>query len=86
MIARSRELEGALATFNADRRVLDGRTATIAASLEDRLANLDDRLQAVDLLDTSIREREALRLWRERVGLLDALVDVHYTRASYVGF
>jgi hypothetical protein len=26
-----------------------------------------------------------LRLWRERVGLLDALVDVHVTRASSAG-
>ena len=27
-----------------------------------------------------------LHLWQERVGLLDALVDVHLTRASDVGF
>jgi hypothetical protein len=26
-----------------------------------------------------------LSLWRERVGLLDALVDVHLTRASDAG-
>jgi hypothetical protein len=26
-----------------------------------------------------------LRLWRERVGLLDALMDVHVTRASNAG-
>jgi hypothetical protein len=26
-----------------------------------------------------------LELWRERVGLLNALVDVHVTRASNVG-
>jgi hypothetical protein len=37
-------------------------------------------------MDRGIRETESLRLWRERVGLLDALVDVHVTRAGYVGF
>jgi hypothetical protein len=26
-----------------------------------------------------------IQLWRERVGLLDALVDVHVTRASNAG-
>ena len=29
--------------------------------------------------------QQVLKLWRERVGLLDALVDVHVTRASNVG-
>jgi hypothetical protein len=28
---------------------------------------------------------DLLKLWRERVGLLDALVDVHVTRASNAG-
>ena len=86
VMTRSRQLEGALASFDPDRGVLDGRTASITATLEDQVASLDRELQAVDLLDSRIRQREALRLWRERVGLLDALVDVHLTRASYVGF
>jgi hypothetical protein len=40
----------------------------------------------VDFADQSVRRQEALRLWRERVGLLNALVDVHVTRARAVGF
>lgn len=85
-MARSRQLEAALNTYNPDQRVLDGRTAMIAASLEDRLARVDQRLQVMNLMDRRVREAESLRLWRERVGLLDALVDVHVTRAGYVGF
>jgi hypothetical protein len=36
-------------------------------------------------LENVAREHEVLQLWRQRVGLLDALVDVHVTRASNVG-
>jgi len=85
-MARSRQLEEALNTYNPDQRVLDGRTAMIAASLEDRLARVDQRLQVMNLMERGVRQTESLRLWRERVGLLDALVDVHVTRAGYVGF
>jgi hypothetical protein len=86
IIARSRQLEGAIEDYNPDQRVTDGRTAVVAASLEDRLARVDRQLQLVDLLDQRVRSQEALRLWRERVGLLNALVDVHVTRARSVGF
>jgi hypothetical protein len=86
IIARSRQLEGAIEDYNPDQRVTDGRTAVVAASLEDRLARVDRQLQLVDLMDQRVRPQEALRLWRERVGLLNALVDVHVTRARSVGF
>lgn len=86
IIARSRQLEGAIEDYNPDQRVTDGRTAVVAASLEDRLARVDHQLQLVDLMDQGVRQQEALRLWRERVGLLNALVDVHVTRARSVGF
>lgn len=66
--------------YDPDRRVTDGRTAVVAASLEDRLARVDQQIQVVSLLDQRVRAQEALRLWRERVGLLDALVDVHANR------
>lgn len=86
IIARSRSLEGAIEVYNPDQRVMDGRTATVAASIEDRLARVDDQLQVVELMDQRVRQQAALRLWRERVGLLNALVDVHVTRAKSVGF
>jgi hypothetical protein len=86
IIARSQSLEGALQAYDPDRRVTDGRTAVVAASIEDQLARVDHQLQVVDFMDQRVRQQEALRLWRERVGLLNALVDVHVTRARSVGF
>jgi hypothetical protein len=65
--------------------VLDGHTARIAQELEDRIAAVDRELEMADLMDASKRPAQELNLWRERVGLLDALVDVHLTRASNVG-
>jgi DNA repair exonuclease SbcCD ATPase subunit len=82
---RSQALESALSEYNSEARVLDGRTARIAQELEDRIALLDRRLEMTELSPEQARDQELLRLWRERVGLLDALVDVHVTRASNAG-
>jgi hypothetical protein len=87
IMARSQELEQTLQRYDIDSRAIDGRTATIAARLEDQLGTLDRQIElmgAIDRLDPD-RQQHRLRLWRERVGLLDALVDVHVTRASYAG-
>jgi hypothetical protein len=84
-MARSRALETALERYDPESRVLDGRTAGIAQALEDRIARVDRELEMTELLERRAREGELLRLWRERVGLLDALVDVRVTRASNVG-
>ena len=84
-MARSQDLEGALDEYNPEGRVLDGRTAGIAQELEDRIARVDRELEMAELLERRTRDEQLLRLWRERVGLLDALVDVHVTRASNVG-
>ena len=86
IISRSQQIEGAIEAYNPDLRVIDGRTAIVAANLEDRLARVDQQIQLVDLMDQRMRQQESLRLWRERVGLLNALVDVHVTRAKAVGF
>ncbi|HEV2086483.1 MAG TPA: hypothetical protein VGR09_15510 [Gemmatimonadales bacterium] len=82
---RSQALESALSEYNPEARVLDGRTARIAQELEDRIARLDRQLEMTELSQKQARDQELLRLWRERVGLLDALVDVHATRASNAG-
>jgi hypothetical protein len=83
--ATSQALEAAIDQYHPESRVLDGRTARIAQELEDRIAAVDRELQMTDLVDPGHREAQELNLWRERVGLLDALVDVHLTRASHVG-
>jgi hypothetical protein len=84
-MARSRALEAAIDRYHPETRVLDGRTARIAQELEDRIAAVDRQLEMTDLQNGGSREAQELDLWRERVGLLDALVDVHLTRASNVG-
>jgi hypothetical protein len=84
-MVRSQALESALDRIDPESRVLDGRTAGIAQELEDRIARVDRELEMVELMEQQSRDAELLRLWRECVGLLDALVDVHVTRASHVG-
>jgi hypothetical protein len=84
-MARSQVLESALDRIDPKSRVLDGQTAGIAQELEDRIARVDRELEMAELMEQQARDAELLRLWRERVGLLDALVDVHVTRASNVG-
>jgi anti-sigma factor RsiW len=84
-MVRSQVLESALDRIDPESRVMDGRTAGIAQELEDRIARVDRELEMAELMERQARDSELLKLWRERVGLLDALVDVHVTRASNVG-
>ena len=85
VMVRSQALESALSEFNPEGRVLDGRTAQMAQELEDRIARVDRALEATELSPQQGHDQDLLSLWRERVGLLDALVDVHLTRASDAG-
>lgn len=82
---RSQALETMLDAYNPDARVIDGQTARVAQALEDRIAVVDQALQVTELRQEAPDQEVLLDLWRERVGLLDALVDVHVTRASNVG-
>ncbi len=85
VMARSQALETALSDYNPEARVLDGRTARMAQELEDRIARVDRELEVTELQRQQAPDKDLLKLWRERVGLLDALVDVHVTRASNAG-
>jgi hypothetical protein len=88
VMERSQLLESALNQYNPDGRVLDGGTARIAGELEDRIARLDRELEMAELQSQEPQQttnEDLLRLWRERVGLLDALVDVRVARASNAG-
>ena len=42
-------------------------------------------LEAAQMNGATNVDADLLPLWRERVGLMDALVDVHLTRAQNVG-
>ncbi|MGH7657007.1 MAG: hypothetical protein ACREL6_02145 [Gemmatimonadales bacterium] len=83
--AQSATLENAIRRYEPESRVVDGHTARLADELEGRIAALDRRLEATQLQPGPDHDTQLLQLWRERVGLLDALVDVHVTRASVVG-
>lgn len=85
-MSRSSQLEQLIQSYNPEQRVTDGRTVQMAGQLEDRIAVLDRELEMAQLMDARDRDDQLLRLWRQRVGLLDALVDVHLTRAQAVGF
>lgn len=86
LMQRSRALEAAIGAYGPDARVLDGRTSRVASDLEDRIADVDRRLERTELAaPPGMGSPDVMQLWQERVGLLDALVDVHVTRASNVG-
>jgi DNA repair exonuclease SbcCD ATPase subunit len=83
LVAESQRLEEALRLLDPTSRVLSGRVASSIAELEDRIALLDARL------DQAQQERAdpaaIRRLWQERVLLMSQLVNLHVTRAAYVG-
>ncbi len=81
----SQQLEQRLAQINPDERVIDGRTAKLVIQLEDRIADLDAQLADVATLERELRMQREVLLWQQRVGLMNALVDVHVTKASNVG-
>lgn len=85
-MAQSRQLEQLIHNYNPDLRVTDGRTVSVAGELEERIAVVDQQLMSVRQRETRDRDAVMLDLWRQRVGLLSALVDVHLTRASAVGY
>jgi hypothetical protein len=78
--ARSRTLEGALATYKNRSQALSGRTAGTMAYLEDGLAIVDLQLSLLQSPDAE--PDKVLRLWEERVRLLTALVELNTTRGT----
>ena len=85
VMAESATLEQALRQLRSEERVTDAYTTHAVASLEDRIADLDRQLGQAQMPGGAADDGALLTLWRERVGLMDALVDVHVTRARNVG-
>lgn len=84
-MSKSQQLEHQLHAWNSDQRVVDGRTVMVVIQLENQIADLDAQLVAAARLQRTARIEHELKLWRQRVGLMNALVDVHLTNASSVG-
>lgn len=86
VMTESRVLEGELARLNPDNRAMDLVTAQVAGQLQTRIAAIDEQLQAASAPRAQrLTDDQLIELWRERVGLMDALVDVHVSGASQVG-
>lgn len=78
LIQESQRLETLLKRLEAGNPVLKGSTAAAIAEIQDRIALVD--LQ-ISLLQGSEKDRSLLaRLWKERVGLLGSLVEMHLYR------
>ena len=73
--AENARLESLLASL-PETRVMRGSTAFTVSQLEDRLAFVDDRLSRITLEPNAPEHAE--RLWRERVELMNSLVQVRY--------
>ena len=82
VMAQSSALEQALQAIGPGTHSMPAEAAMVAAELQDRLSQLDVRLASPQLTQRS----QALELWRERAGVLSALVDVHSTRAAAASF
>jgi hypothetical protein len=83
LVAESQKLEQTLRTVEGGGRVVTGRTACTIAQLQDRIALIDTEINRSGGARTS--SQDVLKLWQERVQLLDTLVNVQATRTAYVG-
>ncbi len=84
LVSEAQMLERALRTMRPETRVLIGRVAGAVAALEDQLELLDVRFEQARVRRLS-REK-VIVLWQERVGLMDALVNVHARPVIMIGF
>jgi hypothetical protein len=82
---QSATLEQQLQRYEPDGRVTSGREAAVASALEDRIAVIDGELTRMGRPDPGIDPAELVKLWQQRVDLMQELVSVRVTRASYVG-
>jgi hypothetical protein len=81
---QSASLETELQQYDPDSRVVSGRAASLAADLEERIAAVDGWLAQLSGAPTE-PDPQLVKLWQDRVHLMQQLVDVHVTSASYVG-
>lgn len=80
LVSRSQQLEDRLRSYDPASRVMSGATAGAVADLEDRIAAVDEELG-----QAGMQRDDLLGLWRQRVQLMQGLVNVHAARATYSG-
>jgi len=84
LMAQSRQLEWALSAMPAGPQVVSADTAGTISVLEDRVAMIDYRLSMTE--DPDLSSEQELKLWKERVGLMNSLVQVRYAQAQSASF
>jgi hypothetical protein len=80
---QSAQLESTLQSYAPEGRVVSGEEAEVAARLEDQIAQVDVQLTDLDVKATP--GPRVVVLWRQRVNLMQQLVQVRVVRAKYVG-
>ena len=84
LMAQSRNLEWVLSAMPAGPQVVSADTAGTISVLEDRVAMIDYRLSMTE--DPDLSSEQELKLWKERVGLMNSLVQVRYAQAQSASF
>jgi len=84
LIQRSMQLEQALRAMPSGPQVVSASTAGTIAALEDRVALIDYQLSLES--EHSLTPEQSRMLWRERVDLMNSLVQVRYAQAQRVSF
>ncbi len=84
LVQQSAQLDSVLKTIEKQTRVVNGLRSVAIADLEDRLIMLDAQLAPARRI--TISEVQLRELLRQRVVLMDALVNTHQQRTIYVGF
>jgi len=83
LVRESQRLEEVLRAMHPDDRAVDFAEASRVADLQDRISLVDARLARPDA--GALTHMQAKVLWKERVGLMNALVQANDTRPAYVG-
>jgi len=83
LVRRSQRLEAALSRYEPAGRVMDASSASTVAEIEDSIALIDARLSTTST--GRAPSHEVVGLWRDRVKLMDELVQAHDARPIYAG-
>jgi hypothetical protein len=84
LVEESARLERMLARMPRQRPLMSAGTASTIIDLEDRIALIDEHLTVGVARGLEVPQRQVL--WRERVDLMNALVQVRYAQAQRTGF
>ena len=79
LVAQSAELERALVTLPAPRAVMRATTAGTIATLEDRIAQIDQELMFSTA--AGVETGQQAMLWQDRVEVMNALLQVRYANS-----